>query len=132
MGFGIRAAHTRRRRPALTSLVAFACGGTEQPPRSERSDDVAVQGWTVSDQGVRVRRLALADTTIARSSTTDATQSALWLWPPIIDSHVHLSYWPVANELANRGVAAVVDLAAPESSLTAGLEAPLTVISAGC
>lgn len=48
-------------------------------------------------------------------------------WTPIIDSHVHLAYWPVADELARRGVAAVVDLGSP---------APVTsdalfVISAG-
>ena len=36
------------------------------------------------------------------------------VWPSIVDSHVHLAYWPVADELARRGIGAVVDLAAPE------------------
>lgn len=40
-----------------------------------------------------------------------------FLVPAVIDSHVHLTYWPVADELARSGVAAAVDLAAPMSSL---------------
>lgn len=50
-------------------------------------------------------------------------------WPLIIDSHVHVSYWPVADQLARSGIGAVVDLAAPEASL--GTMFPLTVIAAG-
>lgn len=50
-------------------------------------------------------------------------------WPLIVDSHVHVSYWPVADELARTGIGAVVDLAAPEASL--GRRSPLTVIAAG-
>jgi hypothetical protein len=38
---------------------------------------------------------------------------AAWLWPPVVDSHVHLTYWPVADLLAKAGIAAAVDLAAP-------------------
>jgi hypothetical protein len=49
--------------------------------------------------------------------------------PGIIDSHVHLSYWPVADRLASEGVIAVVDLGAPEATL--GQPAPLQVIAAG-
>ena len=40
-----------------------------------------------------------------------------WLVPAFIDSHVHLSYWPVGEDLLRGGVIAVVDLAAPEASL---------------
>lgn len=52
---------------------------------------------------------------------------AAWLWPPIVDSHVHLTYWPVADRLAASGIAAAVDLAAPD--VRPG--AQLRVISAG-
>src|SRR5439155_25148777 len=52
-----------------------------------------------------------------------------WLWPPIIDSHVHLAFYPVADRLAAHGIAAVVDLAAPEHTL--GAESPLHVVAAG-
>ncbi len=55
--------------------------------------------------------------------------STAWLWLPITDSHVHLVYWPVADRLASSGVAAAVDLAAPESTL--GTASPIAVLSAG-
>ncbi len=60
----------------------------------------------------------------AAAPAPDATR-----WPPIIDSHVHLSFDPVAERLAAHGVAAAVDLAAPERALGAG--APITVLRAG-
>lgn len=50
-------------------------------------------------------------------------------WPLIVDSHVHLSYWPVADALAQSGIGTVVDLAAPEAALSA--KSPLAVIAAG-
>ena len=40
-----------------------------------------------------------------------------WLTPAFSDSHVHLAYRPAEEELADTGVAAVVDLAAPLSFL---------------
>jgi len=49
--------------------------------------------------------------------------------PAFVDSHVHLAYWEVADELAAGGVAAAVDLAAPVGSITAGL--PLEVLWSG-
>lgn len=50
-------------------------------------------------------------------------------WLPIVDSHVHLAYYPVADQLAKHGVSAAVDLAAPESAL--GTKYPIKVIQAG-
>jgi imidazolonepropionase-like amidohydrolase len=52
---------------------------------------------------------------------------AAWLWPPIVDSHVHLAYWPVADRLPATGIAAVVDLGAPAVQRHAGLH----VLSSG-
>jgi len=51
------------------------------------------------------------------------------LWPPIVDSHVHLSYWAVGDQLAANGVGVAVDLAAPERTL--GRPEPLDVLEAG-
>lgn len=51
-------------------------------------------------------------------------------WPLIIDSHVHVSYWPVADQLAATGIGAVVDLASPEAALST-TASRLTVIAAG-
>ncbi|MGE5184532.1 MAG: hypothetical protein ACM31C_20820 [Acidobacteriota bacterium] len=50
-------------------------------------------------------------------------------WPPIVDSHVHLSFDPVAAQLAAHGVLAAVDLAAPERALRD--PAAITVLRAG-
>lgn len=52
------------------------------------------------------------------------------LAPAFIDSHVHLAYLPRAEELAAGGVAAAVDLAAPEAFL-AELPGALEVLAAG-
>ncbi len=51
------------------------------------------------------------------------------IWPPIVDSHVHVTYWPVADKLATSGIATVVDLAAPESAFATRF--PIRVITAG-
>jgi hypothetical protein len=50
-------------------------------------------------------------------------------WPPIVDSHVHLTFDPVADSLAAHGVLAAVDLASPERALADA--APLVVLRAG-
>jgi hypothetical protein len=60
-----------------------------------------------------VRALLLA---LAACSTATTTKPGV-RWAPIVDSHVHLSYDPVADQLAQHGVLAAVDLAAPEASL---------------
>jgi hypothetical protein len=48
---------------------------------------------------------------------------------PIVDSHVHLAYYPVAAQLAQHGVSAVVDLASPERTLDT--KYPIKVIRSG-
>ena len=75
-----------------------------------------------------VKALLLA---VAACSTpaVSPSPSAQVRWPPIVDSHVHLAYDPVADELAHRGVLAAVDLAAPESTL--GQPSPIIVLAAG-
>lgn len=45
----------------------------------------------------------------------------------IIDSHVHLAFWPVADELAKAGIGAVVDLGSPAIVTSSALQ----VISSG-
>jgi hypothetical protein len=62
-------------------------------------------------------------------AVTPAAPGATTRWPPVVDSHVHLAYDPVAGELAHRGVLAAVDLAAPEATL--GQPSPITVLAAG-
>ena len=39
-----------------------------------------------------------------------------WATPAFIDSHVHLTYLAVSSEMADGGIAAAVDLAAPQTA----------------
>lgn len=48
-----------------------------------------------------------------------AAPTAPWESPGIVDSHVHLTLWPVDAELVQHGVIYAVDLAAPDSALGA-------------
>jgi hypothetical protein len=50
---------------------------------------------------------------------------------PVIDSHVHLSYWPVADKLARAGVVAAVDLGAPMDALGKGAAPLVALVQAG-
>jgi len=49
--------------------------------------------------------------------------------PGLVDSHVHLTFWPVAEQLLDAGVVAAVDLAAPETALAS--PAPLQLLASG-
>ncbi|HEX4419688.1 MAG TPA: hypothetical protein VH165_17360 [Kofleriaceae bacterium] len=103
----------------LAWLALAACGA----PQATTAPEVPPAGQLASGGTVRVE---LAGDRIARLpaiATPAGAGAATWLWPPIIDSHVHLTYWPVADELARSGIAAVVDLAAPEATLDAAPDA---------
>ena len=75
---------------ALALLVA--CGATTTSPPAPADN------FGVEIDGDRITRI---------------TPTNVTLWPSIVDSHVHLAYWPVSDQLANKGIGAVVDLAAP-------------------
>lgn len=76
--------------------------------------------------------LLIALLLVAACGATQAPEdrAATWRSPPIIDSHVHLAFWPVGDELAATGIGAVVDLAAPESAMRT-LARDLTVATSG-
>ena len=78
----------------------------------------------------RARGLTPATEPSAADTVVDV--SGQWLTPAFIDSHVHLAYYPIADELAAAGVAAAVDLASPERTLGAPPRASaLRVITSG-
>ena len=109
-----------RRMRFLISLVLAACAATPSaPPAAEPGPS----GRTPDGEDVR---LELDGDQISAIVPSDTTR---WLWPSVIDSHVHLAYWPVADALVSSGIAATVDLAAPESVL--GERQPLHVIASG-
>jgi len=57
--------------------------------------------------------------------------SGRFLAPAFVDSHVHLAYYPVGEELSAAGVAGAVDLAAPMRFLEQIADEPLHVVAAG-
>lgn len=61
--------------------------------------------------------VALGNPTLETGSLPSADLDGYWLTPAFIDSHVHLAYWDVSDQLGRGGVAAVVDLAAPVDAL---------------
>ena len=89
---------------------------------------LALGGLLLAGPGCR-RTRSLADEATPTAAITSAELPAGVLAPSVIDSHVHLAYWPVADRLAAAGVAAVVDLGAPLEALDD--VAPLTVLGSG-
>lgn len=102
----------------LLVLVA-ACGATQPPP---------VAGTTSTTGVLPGGRAVRIDVKAGAIAAIEDTEASGWIWPVVVDSHVHLSYWSVASELAASGVGVAVDLAAPERA-TAPTE--LHVLSSG-
>ena len=108
----------------VLTVVAASCGELHRRPTpvDDSSFSAVLDGRPV--------KLGFDGTKIARIDPVPAEHASnRVVWPPIIDSHVHVTYWPIADQLATTGIATVVDLAAPESALTASF--PLRVIAAG-
>jgi hypothetical protein len=89
-----------------------------------------VLGHGVVDLEIEGGRIAAIGGVDARLPGVDLR--GRFIAPAFIDSHVHLAYWPVGDELLDRGVATVVDLAAPIAWLDAPVVPPrLRVIASG-
>lgn len=126
----------------MITLAACASTPTPEPDRLPGGSDTAGQpageGWVLA--GGTVVGLGLADVEIrdGRIAAVGAVDPALptvdvsghWLAPAFIDSHVHLVYLPQPVEMAQGGIAAVVDLAAPLSVFDADW-APLQSVRSG-
>ncbi len=107
-------------RAALVLLAA--CSAPPSAPRPS-ADALRIAGHIADGRTVLVEAHAAID------AVSDAPAATAWLWPPVIDSHVHLAFWAVADKLAAAGVEGVVDLAAPERTL--GAASSIRVIAAG-
>ncbi len=127
---------------AMTAALLPACDGDGRPPRAPSPDGGGAGGETATSKallldGVRLpgsasTRVRLAGDRISAVSPSlesgdaevlDARQ--YWIVPAYVDSHVHLSYYPVGEQLPATGILAAVDLAAPLASFEtdgAGLE----------
>jgi hypothetical protein len=107
---------------AFAIVVCVACGSPPAVAPTPPSSPVAGQ----TPDGTNVR-LSIDGERITKVVSADAATT--WLWPPMIDSHVHLALYPVADQLAQTGVLGAVDLAAPERALRA--PSPVEIIAAG-
>ena len=86
------------------------------PPEAPPSTTVVLRGAMVVGQGVRDLAFDLTTAKIVADADASATVEDVagkWLVPAFIDSHVHLAFFPVGDDLAQAGVVAAVDLAAP-------------------
>lgn len=86
-----------------------------------------------SVQSVLIRdgRIAAIGPAAERWSGERRDLTGHWLAPAFIDSHVHLVYWEVAEELPSGGVIGAVDLAAPAVSFFGRDWGALEVIGSG-
>lgn len=102
--------------PALPFVLR---GGTVLGPEGATVADVEVRGGLIVSVGDG-----------ASPSTRVIDVTGRWIVPAFIDSHVHLAYLPEGDALADNGIAGAVDMAAPESFLSAS-HAPLRVLASG-
>jgi imidazolonepropionase-like amidohydrolase len=107
------------------SLAVLACSSRAVAPAGDPPPTPGDAPAGVAPGGEAVR-VELAGERIGRLAPAGAAPAA-WLWPAIVDSHVHLTYWSVAERLPATGLAAAVDLAAP----AVRGDARLHVISSG-
>jgi imidazolonepropionase-like amidohydrolase len=112
-------------------LAAAACGNGKPATRNEPRAPAPAVTVQLGDQLVTIA--IDGDRIAAVGPAAAGGASAGWVMPSVIDSHVHLAYWPIADRLADHGVAAAVDLAAPLDRLDAlrPPAAPVRVILAG-
>jgi len=82
-------------------------------------------GGQVIELRVEGGRVAARGASVDRSGAEVIDAEGAYVVPGLIDSHVHLAYLPAGEALARRGVAGVVDLAAPLHHV--GSEQPLEV-----
>lgn len=101
--------------------------------RAENDGHYVLAGGTVAGTGradVEIRDGRIVSVGAVGEGVRRVDVSGKFLAPAFVDGHVHLAYRPRAEELVAGGVAAVVDLAAPEAFLSVDL-APLRVIASG-
>ena len=120
-------------RTLLLVFILFGCTAREQTreteqhapatPRPEPERSSVVVGGTVFGLGRTNLRIvaghvsAIGVTPAANEAVIDAT--GRFVVPGFIDSHVHLAYDPVGDQLLSNGIVAVLDLAAPLAALSA-------------
>lgn len=131
-------------------LALLSCAAAERAPPGGGTS-AATGGWDLLVTDVALAGGALPHGTVADVAVQDGLIVAVgelqgdateqvdgtgrWLAPAFIDSHVHLAYLPQGQAMAEGGVAAAVDLAAPTSLLSAeagsAARGPLHLVASG-
>ena len=121
---------------ALAAILVVGCGAQAPAPAGvPKSGSLLLRGGVAVGQGVADveidgGRIIAVGRLEPKPDTGVLDVKGKWLAPQVIDSHVHLAYFPVGEELSSHGVAAVVDLAAPVEFL-AGDHGELAVVASG-
>lgn len=87
-----------------------------------------VVGVGLADVTIRDGKIEAVGEAATEVEHVDAT--GRFLVPAFIDAHVHLTYYPVAEQLLNHGIVAAVDLAAPLDAFSVDVQ-PLTLLASG-
>jgi len=109
-------------------------GGTGGAASTSHGKRFVLLGGTVfgvGRQNLLVENGHIAAVGVTRSAAEDVVEvSGRYIAPGFIDSHVHLAYYEVADDLLSSGIVAVLDLAAPLATLKDN-HAPLRVLNTG-
>ena len=110
-------------------------GQATDAPAPGASDHVVLRGAEVvglgrADVEIRGGRIVAVGVALAAPGAVARDLRGRFLVPAVVDSHVHLAYYPVSAELVRGGVAGAVDLAAPVETLGRSL-APLRLVASG-
>lgn len=139
---------------ALGLSAALACSSTASvsevgldlpsdeaaPPADADAGPLAIRGaWIIghgrSDILIEAGVITAIDPALpVHADEVTVAAAGLWVAPAAIDSHVHLDYVRAPHEMAAGGVAAAVDLGAPERLFDERARAefaPLTLLAAG-
>lgn len=105
------------------------------PPSAEAptSGSFALVGGTVVGLGVAdvtIRDGKVESVGVAAAGVERVDATGRFLTPAFIDAHVHLSYYPVAEQLLRNGVVAALDLAAPLDAFSVDVQ-PLELLGSG-
>ncbi len=123
-------------RPELVAVPNPSAGGTPKSTgdADARATSFVLEGGNVFGVGKRNLRIDGGRVVAVGVSVGDTDRivdvTGRYIVPGFIDSHVHLAYDPVGDELLASGIVAVLDLAAPLATLSDGHGA-LRVLNAG-
>lgn len=109
-------------RLAGLSLVLLGCT-TDSLAGSTVLAGATVVGVGITDVRMEDGRITAVGADLTADAVVDV--SGQFIVPSVIDAHVHLAYWDVADDLPAGGLAAVVDLASPMAFLDVDTTLPM-------